>query len=116
MQWPATATWPWKGAVRSNRPGEPALEQDGAGPSRCGLRMQSRQRTFCCSGALWLWVDPAALTGGDSKVLWVLRGHPSWLLSPLVGEAVRHLQWSKLPSAVFACLVTRDASSLCHSP
>lgn len=55
-------------------------------------------------------------TGGDSKVLWVLRGHPSWLLSPLVGEAVRHLQWSKLPSAVFACLVTRDASSLCHSP
>lgn len=54
--------------------------------------------------------------GGDSEVLLGAPWHPSRLLSPPVGEAVRHLQWSKLPSAVFACLVTRDASSLCHSP
>lgn len=60
-------------------------------------------------------VGPAALVE-TVRCFWVLCGHPSWLLSSLVYEAVRHLQWSKLPSAVFACLVTRDASSLCHSP
>lgn len=66
-QWPATAKRPWKGAVRSNRPGEPALEQDRAGPSRCGLRTQCTMHLLLLGGLVV--VSGSCCIGGDSEVL-----------------------------------------------
>lgn len=102
----ATAKRPWR-ELSEVTACEPALEQDGQAlrDVGCGCSPGSApsaaQEPCGCGG-------PCCI-GGDSKVL-------LGALSPPVDEAVRHLQWSKLPSAVFACLATRDASSLCHSP
>lgn len=97
------------------RPGKPAAEQDGAGPTGGGLRMQLEQGTFCCTGALWVQVGPVALLG-RARCFWVIRGRPSGLLSPPGGGPVCHLHWSKLLSGVLAWPAARDTSSLCHTP